>query len=475
MAFLLVCFFILCLPLALPLLWLRIRTVKRTSRQRFGEAAQTWGFFHPYANACGGGEKVLWSAVRAIQEKYPSHQCIVYTGDHGVSGDQIIENAEKRFNVKLSKSAVHFVFLRSRSLVEARLYPVFTILGQSLGSVMLGLEAILTFVPTIFVDSTGYAFTMPIFKFFGGCKVMCYTHYPTISTDMLSSVERRVQAHNNRGLISRSAVLTPIKLLYYRTFAKLYAYCGWCADLVMVNSTWTKGHILELWQLPTRTVLVYPPCSVGEFKALPIMDKDSVSSAEFRVLSLSQFRPEKDHELQLKVLVELKEQLPDSEFSRIRFVMIGGCRNQEDEQRVTRLKHLAAEMGVEDNVEFRLNAPFADLMSEMKRASAAIHTMWNEHFGMCVVECMAAGLLMVAHNSGGPKMDIVTDYDNKRTGFLADSVSSYTAAFRTILEMAPDERRQTRETARLSSERFSDEVFSESFLSAVGPLTSKMN
>lgn len=88
---------------------------------------------------------------------------------------------------------------------------------------------------------------------------------------------------------------------------------------------------------------------------------------------------------------------------------------------------------------------------------------------------MAAGLLVVAHNSGGPKMDIVTDYDNKRTGFLADSVSSYTAAFRTILEMAPDERRQTRETARLSSERFSDEVFRESFLSAVGPLTSKMN
>ncbi|KAH6936566.1 hypothetical protein HPB50_019176 [Hyalomma asiaticum] len=475
MVFLLLGFLILCLPLALPLLWLRIRSVRRTSRQRFGDATQTWGFFHPYANACGGGEKVLWSAVRAIQEKYPSHHCIVYTGDHGVSADEIMEKAEKRFNVMLKKSTVHFVFLRSRSLVEARLYPVFTILGQSLGSMILGLEAILSFVPTTFVDSTGYAFTMPIFKFLGGCKVACYTHYPTISTDMLSSVERRVQAHNNRGLISRSAVLTPIKLVYYRLFAKLYAYCGWCADLVMVNSTWTKGHILELWQLPARTVLVYPPCSVGDFKAVPISEKDSAPSGEFRVLSLSQFRPEKDHELQLKVLVELKEQLPETEFSKIKFIMIGGCRNQDDEQRVNSLKHLSAEMGVEDHVEFKLNVPFTELISEMKKASAAIHTMWNEHFGICVVECMAAGLLMVAHNSGGPKMDIVTDYNNRRTGFLADSVSSYTAAFKTILEMAPVERRQTRENARLSSERFSDEVFAKAFLSAVEPLASKVN
>lgn len=25
------------------------------------------GFFHPYCNACGGGERVLWCAIRALQ------------------------------------------------------------------------------------------------------------------------------------------------------------------------------------------------------------------------------------------------------------------------------------------------------------------------------------------------------------------------------------------------------------------------
>jgi hypothetical protein len=42
--------------------------------------------------------------------------------------------------------------------------------------------------------------------------------------------------------------------------------------------------------------------------------------------------------------------------------------------------------------------------------------MWNEHFGIGVVEYMAAGLVPVAHNSAGPKLDIVTEYDGKPTG-----------------------------------------------------------
>jgi alpha-1,2-mannosyltransferase len=28
------------------------------------------GFFHPFCNSGGGGERVLWSAVKAVQDKY---------------------------------------------------------------------------------------------------------------------------------------------------------------------------------------------------------------------------------------------------------------------------------------------------------------------------------------------------------------------------------------------------------------------
>ena len=55
---------------------------------------------------------------------------------------------------------------------------------------ILGLEALdkSPEIPDFFIDTMGYAFTLPLFKYFGGSKVGCYVHYPTISTDMLNKV-----------------------------------------------------------------------------------------------------------------------------------------------------------------------------------------------------------------------------------------------------------------------------------------------
>jgi len=56
--------------------------------------------------------------------------------------------------------------------------------------------------------------------------------------------------------------------------------------------------------------------------------------------------------------------------------------------------------------------------------------MCNEHFGIGVVEVMAAGLITIAQNSGGPKADIVGPLDGEigarhRTGFLSSSEKEY--------------------------------------------------
>lgn len=37
--------------------------------------------------------------------------------------------------------------------------------------------------------------------------------------------------------------------------------------------------------------------------------------------------------------------------------------------------------------------------------------MWNEHFGIAVVEYMASGLIPIVHASAGPLLDIVTPWD----------------------------------------------------------------
>lgn len=46
------------------------------------------------SNAGGGGERVLWAAIRATQKRYPRAVCVVYTGDHDVDKNTIVSKVQ---------------------------------------------------------------------------------------------------------------------------------------------------------------------------------------------------------------------------------------------------------------------------------------------------------------------------------------------------------------------------------------------
>ncbi|MEQ2190674.1 asparagine-linked glycosylation protein, partial [Xenoophorus captivus] len=296
---------------------------------------------------------------------------------------------------------------------------------------------------------------------------------------------------NNADFISRNPVLSALKVVYYCCFALLYGLAGSCSDVVMVNSTWTLGHILALWRAPSRTSIVYPPCDVRAFLDIPLEGEDEDELEEgweelgrelgseeegrggvdrkcHSIVSVGQFRPEKDHPLQIRAFRKLLDRKGDGPGGReaLRLVLIGGCRNQEDEDRVLMLRGLCQELGVSDRVDFRLNVPFEELKRELVNATIGLHTMWNEHFGIGVVECMAAGTIVLAHKSGGPKLDIVVPHEGRQTGFLADSDDSYAAAMETILALSPLAKLEIKRAARESVGRFSDQEFEACFLAA---------
>uniref|UniRef100_A0A3Q0QVA3 GDP-Man:Man(3)GlcNAc(2)-PP-Dol alpha-1,2-mannosyltransferase n=1 Tax=Amphilophus citrinellus TaxID=61819 RepID=A0A3Q0QVA3_AMPCI len=451
--------------LVLLVLAVRFWLQSNRSARRARDGRPTVAFFHPYCNAGGGGERVLWCAIRALQN-YANINFVVYTGDLGVTGQQILEGARHHFNIVLPRP-VQFVFLRHRLLVEPGLFPHFTLLGQSVGSIFLGWEALTEFVPDIYIDSMGYAFTLPLFRYLGGCSVASYVHYPTISTDMLSVVRER-NPFNNPDYISNSLFLSAFKVVYYCLFALLYGMAGSCSDLIMVNSSWTLDHILSLWRSPNRTCVVYPPCDVSAFMDITL-EEDGDRKCH-SIISIGQFRPEKDHRLQIRAFKKVldRRRVGLGEREALKLVLIGGCRNQEDEDRVLMLRGLCQELGVADRVEFKLNVPFEELKREMGEATIGLHTMWNEHFGI-VVECMAAGKVILAHKSGGPKLDIVVPFEEGQTGFLADDEDSYAEAIERILAMPPANRLQIRRNARQSVARFSDQEFEACFLAAVEP------
>jgi alpha-1,2-mannosyltransferase len=63
-----------------------------------------------------------------------------------------------------------------------------------------------------------------------------------------------------------------------------YGACGSWADAVLVNSTWTRDHIHELWRVPRRTRVVFPPCSAKQFSEAPLEGREPwiVSIAQYR-------------------------------------------------------------------------------------------------------------------------------------------------------------------------------------------------
>jgi alpha-1,2-mannosyltransferase len=353
--------------------------------------------------------------------------------------------------------------------VEAEKYPMFTLLFQSLGSMVLGFEALIKFQPDIYIDTMGYAFTYPIFKYIGNSRVSSYTHYPTISTDMLKRVANRTLTYNNKSHVAKNPFFTWAKLSYYRLFASLYGMTGRCAESVMVNSTWTENHINNIWNIPLKTHRVYPPCEVTHLKDIQHVPN---SDGKVYILSVGQYRPEKDHPLILQSLYELRNMLEDDEelWDRIHLIFVGSCRNDEDNERVKNLRDFSKHLALDEHVEFKVNASYQELIQCYQKSLIGIHAMWNEHFGISVVELMAAGLLMIANRSGGPKMDIIETAEASRTGYLADDPEDYAKAILTVLYNTKDENNKIRNAARASVERFSEKEFEASFLRVISPL-----
>eukprot|EP00761_Pharyngomonas_kirbyi_P014795 gb/GECH01014825.1/.p1 GENE.gb/GECH01014825.1/~~gb/GECH01014825.1/.p1 ORF type:complete len:471 (+),score=79.82 gb/GECH01014825.1/:1-1413(+) len=430
----------------------------------FGKRSQhvkSIGIFHPYSNAGGGGERVLWSTIRAIQTQHPDYVLFLYTGDTATALEQT-ERATERFGIEFPHpERIHRVPLHRRHLVEPQRYPVFTLLGQSIGSVVLAAEALLKHTPDVFIDTVGYAFTYPLARLAGRCSVAAYVHYPTISTDMLAAVVSRQVAVHNTSRVASSAIRSYVKLLYYGIFAAAYGLCGRGANVVAVNSSWTQNHIQRLWHRPVH--VVYPPCPVENLIHIPLKKRDPI------IVSIAQFRPEKRHEVTVRSFARMLSQHP--EHSHARLILIGGCRDSADAQRVNEIRSFVRSLGVQDRVEFYVNAPMDRVHELLSKATVGVNTMMNEHFGIVFVEYMAAGVVPIGHNSAGPRMDIIT----RSTGFLAEDDQQFADAFHSALAMRrddPDRFLQMQHQARRSVDRFSEDAFQHHILNALDVILS---
>ncbi|KAL6854154.1 glycosyltransferase family 4 protein [Trichoderma novae-zelandiae] len=425
------------------------------------------GFFHPFCNAGGGGERVLWAAIRATQDRWPRAKCFVYTGDRNLTKDAVLKRIKTRFNIQLHAPTIQFLDLSKTRWVLASRWPVFTLLGQSFGSIILAWDAFSLLVPDIFIDTMGYAFALSFSKLlFRGVPTGAYVHYPTISTDMLESLDPTSAVGSQgvnagRGTGAKGAV----KKAYWHLFARLYALAGSSIDVVMTNSTWTQAHVKYLWG-PYRQekdrehpiTVVHPPVAVSDFEKEVEVSAESEKKREPILIYIAQFRPEKNHQLVIESFAKFVKTKTEAA-SKAQLVLIGSVRDDSDSKRVYKLRLLANELGVKDRVQFHINASWAEILEWSRRGSVGVNGMWNEHFGIGVVEYQAAGLIAVVHDSGGPKLDIVTDVDGQPTGFHGSTAAEFAAGYEAALSLSDPLAMRLR--ARESAKRFSEEVFAE--------------
>ena len=235
-------------------------------------------------------------------------------------------------------------------------------------------------------------------------------------------------------------------------------------------------------------VIVYPPCDTELLRAMPLERprRRGGRAAPVLFVSVAQFRPEKDHMMQVRAFARATEiaaaastspggaprrgRRADHPMLSAELQIIGSCRNAVDERRLLALREEVARLGLGARVSFRVSLPFPELMAALGDADAGLHTMVDEHFGISVVEYMAAGAVPIAHDSAGPSEDIVGPANaggGGGAGLLASSLDGFAEAMVAVAGLDPARRLAMAGRAReYVAERFSNDAFAAGFAAA---------
>ena len=390
-------------------------------------------FVHPFCADCGGGEKVLWRIITSLIDynNQNPNNVIKVNIISGRKDDltQLKDKLKSRFNIDFNKPKsssfvldVELVKMKNSFMLQPQ--SIATMILQILGQIFFAFEIITTIYSDVYCDTTGLPFTYAVLKIFGHSKVTAYTHYPFISYDMISEVENNISGVHSRGVFSKISILKKLKILYYKSILFLYKFMGMFVTYAQCNSSWTYNHMVKIW---TKTKLdkVYPPCSTGIYG-----ECSKNKNRQNLIVSFAQFRPEKNQKMQIQILKKL---IDTGNFPDLQLHIIGAVRGQDDEILFNKLQIQINNLNLQNNIKLIKNAPFQDIINEFANAKIGIHTMRNEHFGISIIEMMAAGLIVITHNSAGAKDDIIGPVKDKSVGILVDDENGYVEQISNIL------------------------------------------
>lgn len=106
-----------------------------------------------------------------------------------------------------------------------------------------------------------------------------------------------------------------------------------------------------------------------------------------------------------EICIEVLKYLP----SHVKLVIAGNTTIDTYEY-VKYLVDLAERLGVTNRVSIEMNKSRSELRELFCRAKVLIHPMRGEHFGIVTVEAMAAGVIPIVWNYGGPSYMVPREF-----------------------------------------------------------------
>ena len=266
-----------------------------------------------------------------------------------------------------------------------------------------------------------------------------YMHYPTFA--LLK--ENPINTKYSNSLFWR-AYFTPYEWI------QSFLVKRFLNGLILTNSKFSKKAIRKY--TGKNATVVYPPVDVENFALAAKSD-----ARENLVISCGRYSPEKNYEFILEVAEKLKDR-------PIRFIIVGASSGKISREYYEKLEKIRKAKKLK-NVELLRDVDFSKLLALYGKAKIYLHAMRNEHFGISIVEAMAAGLVPIVHRSGGPWEDIL----KAQQGAHGLSYSTADEAAQTIEDLMENEHARKEIVSRNMgyTYTFSSESYKKKILSII--------
>ena len=171
------------------------------------------------------------------------------------------------------------------------------------------------------------------------------------------------------------------------------------SDVVLANSNSTRKQCIKRWNR-NDCIVLYPSIKIDE---IATYISSSSSSKDDICIVLSRLSPEKKIELAIEAF--------KTKVLRNKQLLIIGYLARENKNYYHRLRDMSKR---NQNIKILPNLRRNEVLILLSKSKVLFHPNPNEHFGIAIIEAMAAGCLPVVHASGGP-LEIV---DNGRYGLI---------------------------------------------------------